>query len=320
LDADAVFARGDDAVLEIGGAYVGETIYLLASRAGVGAGPCDPLLGGQCLGIRGPVRLLTTIGAYPGGSTTLTMPVPDTLPIGIEVGLQAVVVRGYSGADSLLSPSVTVEIGPGPQDTGGAGCPAEMAELPGDVCIDRWEAHLVGQSPYDVPTAGVAASAPGTVPQAYISGDVAGAACAAAGKRLCSRAEWELACTGGSRTYPYGNSYDAAACNTERSSHPVLDLFGGATNWSGSQLNDPRLNQLPDSLDLTGSNPSCVTPEGVYDLHGNVHEWIADPAGTFKGGFYVDAVINGAGCSYTTTAHGTSYHDYSTGFRCCADL
>ena len=35
--------------------------------------------------------------------------------------------------------------------------------------------------------------------------------------------------------------------------------------------------------------------------------------------FYVDAVRNGPGCLYTTTAHALPYHDYSTGFRCCAD-
>jgi formylglycine-generating enzyme required for sulfatase activity len=54
-------------------------------------------------------------------------------------------------------------------------------------------------------------------------------------------------------------------------------------------------------------------------MMGNLHEWTADPAGTFRGGFYVDTTINGAGCLYRTTAHVASYWDYSTGFRCCAD-
>ena len=85
------------------------------------------------------------------------------------------------------------------------------------------------------------------------------------------------------------------------------------------QMNDPQLNRLANSLDPTGANPACVSAEGVYDLHGNLHEWVADPDGTFRGGFYVDAKINGEGCSYRTTAHGRRYHDYSTGFRCCAD-
>jgi hypothetical protein len=29
--------------------------------------------------------------------------------------------------------------------------------------------------------------------------------------------------------------------------------------------------------------------------------------------------MNGDGCSYKTVAHDADYHDYSTGFRCCAD-
>jgi hypothetical protein len=51
---------------------------------------------------------------------------------------------------------------------------------------------------------------------------------------------------------------------------------------------------------------------------GNLHEWTADPNGTFRGGFYADTAINGEGCLYATTAHNRSHWDYSTGFRCCA--
>ena len=34
---------------------------------------------------------------------------------------------------------------------------------------------------------------------------------------------------------------------------------------------------------------------------------------------YGDAEQNGPGCHYVTSAHEITYHDYSTGFRCCAD-
>ncbi len=198
-------------------------------------------------------------------------------------------------------------------------CPSGMAHID-HFCIDRWEAHLEGRSPYEVPESGVAATAGGVVPQGYISGDVAATACAAAGKRLCSSQEWLRACGGATgTTYPYGDVYDSTACNEGRTGHPMEELFGDAVNWMPEQMNDPRLNQLPNSLDRTGANPACVSAEGVYDLHGNLHEWVADADGVFRGGFYVDAVINGVGCSYRTTAHSRSYHDYSTGFRCCAD-
>ncbi len=204
-------------------------------------------------------------------------------------------------------------------ETGPEGCPDGMVEIE-SFCIDRWEAHLEGKSPYDVPSDGMAVTSAGTVPQGYISGDVAESACKAAGKRLCTSEEWLRACRGpANTTYPYGNAYHENACNEGRPVHPILELFGSEANWSATQMNDPRLNQLPDALDPTAANPFCVSAEGVFDLHGNLHEWVADASGTFRGGFYVDATINGQGCLYVTTAHGRSYHDYSTGFRCCAD-
>lgn len=198
-------------------------------------------------------------------------------------------------------------------------CPPGMARVD-DFCVDRWEAHLVGESPYEVPTGGIAASAGGVVPQGYISGAVASAACQNAGKRLCTDAEWLRACQGPTPTaFPYGDVYDPNACNDSRPEHPVITLYGSGATFSSEQTNDPLLNQLPDSLDAAGVNAQCVSAEGVFDLHGNLHEWTSDPSGTFRGGSYVEAFINGTGCSYRTTAHTTLYHDFSTGFRCCAE-
>lgn len=198
-------------------------------------------------------------------------------------------------------------------------CTQGMAHIDG-FCIDRWEAHLEDHSPYTVPMSGIAQTAPGVIPQGYISADVAEAACQAAGKRLCTSQEWLRACRGSHQTqYPYGNTYSPSACNESRTVHPVLEVFGNTADWSKSQMNDARLNQLANGLDSAGAHPACMSTAGVFDLHGNLHEWVSDASGLFRGGFYVDAEINGLGCSYRTTAHGRSYHDYSTGFRCCAD-
>jgi hypothetical protein len=101
--------------------------------------------------------------------------------------------------------------------------------------------------------------------------------------------------------------------------HPAVELYGTSASWIYSKLDNACLNQLPNSLAVTGSYPGCVSAEGVWDLVGNLHEWTADPAGTFRGGFYVDTKLNGPGCLYATTAHDSSHWDYSTGFRCCAD-
>jgi formylglycine-generating enzyme required for sulfatase activity len=153
----------------------------------------------------------------------------------------------------------------------------------------------------------------------------AAAACAQAGKRLCTLTEWLAACQGPNGwTYPYGNSYMAGACNEGRATNPVNDCFGSGSNvFTYSNMNSPCCDDQPNTVAPGGSFPRCRSYFDIYDLHGNLHEWVdattATGNGIFKGGFFVDATINGPGCRYATTAHAKTYHDYSTGFRCCAN-
>lgn len=77
--------------------------------------------------------------------------------------------------------------------------------------------------------------------------------CGKAGKRLCTPDEWEYGCAGpDGHLYPYGNSYDENRCNT-----------GGAKR-----------------IMTSGSRPKCVSRAGLYDMSGNVYEWVADTKGT----------------------------------------
>lgn len=210
-------------------------------------------------------------------------------------------------------------------------------QLPGMVnigsmfCIDQFEGSLLEVldggvtqpfSPYFNPGQRVlrAQSTRNAVPQGYITQLQAAAACQGAGKRLCTDTEWQRACRGPSNTtYPYGNTRMSGVCNDARSIHPAIELYGTSASWIYSHIDSPCLNQLQPGLDRTGANAGCVTAEGVFDMMGNLHEWTADPNGTFRGGYYVDTVINGNGCLYATTAHAVTHWDYSTGFRCCAD-
>jgi len=216
-----------------------------------------------------------------------------------------------------------------------AACPEGMAHV-GGYCMDRYEAYVVEldeqsheqpHSPY-TPVDGLrvrAKVAVGVVPQGYISQVQAAGACQNAGKRLCSASEFSLACRGPNRSasYPYGGTKRVRGKCNEGKGSAVPAVFGQGAPFDQSLMNDPRLNQWPGGLAKTGAYAGSVSPYGVYDLVGNLHEWGAEVApnghGYFRGGFYGDAEINGAGCNYETTAHAAVYHDYSTGFRCCQD-
>jgi formylglycine-generating enzyme len=195
-------------------------------------------------------------------------------------------------------------------------------------CVDQFEASLVRVAdgstwcPFDNPgtTPVRAISVANAVPQAYIDEVEAAAACTNAGKRLCTDSEWLRACQGPSdTTYPYGNTHQPGTCNDARAEHPAVEYFGTTDPYIYTELDNSCLDQLPETVDRTGSLTSCVTAEGAFDMMGNLNEWTNDPAGSFRGGYYVDTVLNGPGCTYVTTAHDTQYWDFGTGFRCCAD-
>lgn len=231
--------------------------------------------------------------------------------------------------------------GPGtgqqPASTGRARCPAEMALVEDRVCVDRWENSLVeltpdGERPWSpfAPIDGLerrvrAVSRPGVIPQGYISGRQAKMACEASGKRLCRSDEWISACRGPEDTlFPYGAHRQRGVCNDdERPVHPVAEIASlldikSEELWT-TAMNNPLINQLSHALRPTGERAGCTNAYGVFDMVGNLHEWVDDPGGTFRGGYYMDTTRNGEGCKYATTAHSFGYHDYSTGFRCCMD-
>jgi formylglycine-generating enzyme len=209
-------------------------------------------------------------------------------------------------------------------------CGEGMALIGGRFCIDRWEAALVettdrGEtsfSPYESPETQVvrAVTGAGLVPQGYISRDQAQAACKASHKRLCGEDEWVAACKGDPpRLFPYGNAREKGACNDSGTSPLHVFYPEAPETYRAKPMNDPRLNQQPRTLAKSGEFVRCTNGFGVFDMVGNLHEWVMSRRPTFRGGYYQDTHLNGDGCGYRTTAHMASYHDYSTGFRCCAD-
>lgn len=229
-------------------------------------------------------------------------------------------------------------------------CPEDMAGVDG-YCIDRYEAHLVRSDAPEVvlphferPKRGVqvmARSGAGVPPQAYLNRAEAARACKLANKRLCTAREWYGACAGPRKThYPYGDSEIAGKCNTGKE-HLMTKLFGAGVKYTYSiHYNNPRLAKEPGFLAKSGEYQGCTSEFAVYDMVGNLHEWVADDvsprlaseipieygsemlgargSGVFMGGYFSSHGEHGRGCAYATATHSPDYHDYSIGFRCCA--
>ena len=140
-----------------------------------------------------------------------------------------------------------------------------------------------------------------------------------------------------------GTSKFRDKCNAGKP-HLLARLFGADPHaWSYDEFNSPKLNAEPGFLAKSGDYRECASDYGVYDMVGNLHEWVSDTVdrrlplklplrddirdrirvntghGIFMGGFYSTTSEHGRGCAFVTIAHEPKYHDYSTGFRCCRD-
>lgn len=181
-------------------------------------------------------------------------------------------------------------------------CPERMALLADlGVCIDRHEAVVEGRG-----QGATAEPAEGRLPTTEISWFDSDRACRNAGFRLCTREEWQRACTGasveGGRAFPYGDEYEQDRCNSAPD----------ASSLQGRRL-------APG-----GSHPRCVTPEGVFDLSGNLGEWLSstDESGVLRelrGGSYAN-YPRPVHCVTTPLAFQPPESAFDgQGFRCCRD-
>jgi len=145
------------------------------------------------------------------------------------------------------------------------------------------------------------------IPWHSITFDAAQAACAAAGKTLCSAPQWQTACEGATQTtYPYGNAFGPVTCNTE-----TFDgIPGGADD---------------DVLIATGALAGCKSVAGALDLSGNLREWTNDITGVtgtgqniavLRGGSYQTPAV-GATCQFRTSRAAVNVIEDTNGFRCC---
>lgn len=156
--------------------------------------------------------------------------------------------------------------------------------------IDKYEASRANATNASAGTGlTLACNTQNTVPWGNVTFEDARNACLDAGKRLCTKDEWLAAC--GSEYFPYGSAFDTDACAT--------GLIESA---------------------LTGSRSKCVSASGVFDMSGNLREWVEE--GVLMGGSYNSQTLDlrcvafskpsGEALDYTPTA--------GDGFRCCQDI
>jgi sulfatase modifying factor 1 len=140
--------------------------------------------------------------------------------------------------------------------------------------------------------------------------------CEDLGKRLCVDHEWALACEGNEMLpYPYGYKRDTNACNID---HDQRAWFNAAT----SPMSVDTVSRLNQSVD-SGSMPGCVSPYGVYDMTGNVDEWVINSSSVpyksaLMGGHWVRGARNR--CRPETLAHNEGSTFYEIGGRCCKSV
>ncbi|MBW2458467.1 MAG: hypothetical protein JRI68_28465 [Deltaproteobacteria bacterium] len=99
-------------------------------------------------------------------------------------------------------------------EVGPVDCPDDMVEVVG-FCMDRYEASRpdATDTSYGEDNS-MATSRPDVLPWHPVGKSTAAGACALAGKRLCTPAEFQTTCSGSNGTvYAYGDDYDPLICN-----------------------------------------------------------------------------------------------------------
>lgn len=140
------------------------------------------------------------------------------------------------------------------------------------------------------------------------------------------KAQWFNACTGGGAyPFPYGAAYNAQACTTNDTTHVACD--GPVCTEAANQGQDCSIC----TPTVGGSVASCAAQSGpyagVYDLSGNVSEWV-DACQQFPGG--LNTSCHTMGGHFRSNPDETRCDTFSNwafkitagpwlGFRCCGE-
>lgn len=166
----------------------------------------------------------------------------------------------------------------------------------------------------------------GQVPQDWMTFFDAQKAVASVGKRLCTHREWTLAAEGpNDHPLPYGDGFHRQRlCNFDNK-NPGIDVF------QSKSPNDEASAKLRALLIPSGSMADCHSDFGVYDMSGNIDEWVVNESsqdmcinktsGNCRTGLMGGHIWHVRNASRPmTTAHGAGFGWYETGARACKDI
>jgi formylglycine-generating enzyme required for sulfatase activity len=145
----------------------------------------------------------------------------------------------------------------------------------------------------------------GVVPAVMISFTRSEALCAAEGKRLCFDSEWTFACR---------STTELPGCNVGHSIAPVIPRRFWDPSAVASELERVDARRVSQAT-------TCATPAGIFDLPGNVREWVrsehvAQYPAAIKGPGYNESSIDCERSIQTRLPEQAYPH---TGLRCCTE-
>ncbi len=193
-------------------------------------------------------------------------------------------------------------------------CPSDMVRIrdeeTGTYCIDRYEWP----------------NRRNAKPTVMVSAIDAQRLCATKGKRLCSEDEWIRACESKDKhSHPYGDEHEDSRCNDDRTWREKDEAL--MSKWTSTNPEEVKAAKAHvEALyqaSRSGSKRGCKSKDGVFDLTGNVEEWVTSTRGHAHSKILIGCYWSGCygggkpTCHSTNSAHGESFRFYETGARCC---